>query len=125
MLPYPACQLPITACSVRRLRELPWAALVYVVCQAQRPIPSPSPVRPERRCSRQDPRWLGSVWNVFQAGIPLFLGTGQIVCFLLNPHSVRPHQFDLVLEFFALSTLCVREVSWDNTGFNAQIPGHS
>lgn len=43
MLPYPACQLPITACSVRCLRELPWVALVYVVCQAQHPIP---PARP-------------------------------------------------------------------------------
>lgn len=108
VLPCPARQPLVTARSVRRrgarTRPFSRADFVSIVCQARRPVPSPAPVRPERRCSRQDLHWPGSVWNVLQAGILLFLGLDKLR-FLLNLHSVRPHQFDRVLEFFASSTL--------------------
>lgn len=108
VLPCPARQPLVTARSVRRrgarTRPFSRADLVSIVCQARRPVPSPAPVRPERRCSRQDLHWPSSVWNVLQAGILLFLGLDKLR-FLLNRHSVRPHQFDRVLECFASSTL--------------------
>lgn len=92
VLIYPALELFIRACPARQLAGAPAlavAASIYIRFVTYGTLElawSIHPIQPEQMCLPKDLYGLGSVWDVFHAGIPSLgiFGTGQIVCFSLK-----------------------------------------